>query len=257
MQQNLDFALSLADMADRIALSRFSNKNFTTRTKADGSPVSEVDVQVEARIRQQLSWHRLDDSVLGEEFGETNGTSGRRWIIDPIDGTANFVSDDPNWAFQIGLEIDGDVVLGIVSAPALQTRWWAAQGLGAYKNHVAIRASIQVSLSHATHSQRSSGNAARSGVALSARVAVARGASGPDLYWSELLVASGDVDFDVGGGGHAWDLVPRKAIIVEAGALFTSVQGDAISHGQAVAANPHIHAQIIRSEISEPEATVA
>ena len=128
---DLRLAHILADSVDRLTLSRFQNHDFIVETKPDLTPVTDADKEAEQLIRSQLSRVRTRDSVLGEEFGETR-SSPRQWVIDPIDGTKNFVRGVPVWATLISLMDHGKPVLGVVSAPALQRRWWAAQGTGAY-----------------------------------------------------------------------------------------------------------------------------
>ena len=118
---DLRLAHILADSVDRLTLSRFQNQDFTVETKPDLTPVTDADKEAEQLIRSQLSRVRTRDSVLGEEFGET-GSSPRQWVIDPIDGTKNFVRGVPVWATLISLMDHGQPVLGVVSAPALQRR---------------------------------------------------------------------------------------------------------------------------------------
>ena len=128
---DLQLALRAADVADRITLSAFRRPSLQVEAKADQTPVSEADRGAEAAIRELLARERPADSVLGEETGST-GSGSRRWVIDPIDGTANFVRAIPVWATLIGLEVDGAVEVGVVSAPALGRRWWAERGEGAF-----------------------------------------------------------------------------------------------------------------------------
>ena len=128
---DLDLAIELADLADAISHPHFRAQDFAVETKPDLTPVTECDRAVEKAIMTRLTEARPEDSVLGEEFG-AHGDSSRRWIIDPIDGTKNFVRGVPVWATLISL-YDGDQpLLGVVSAPALGRRWWAETGQGAY-----------------------------------------------------------------------------------------------------------------------------
>src|SRR5688572_30294832 len=123
MNADLQLALELADAADAITLKHFQSTTLAVRTKIDMSPVSEADEAVERMIRERLASDRPDDSIVGEEFG-TTGSGSRRWIIDPIDGTKNYVRGIPVYATLIGVEADGRLVAGVVSAPALGRRWW-------------------------------------------------------------------------------------------------------------------------------------
>ena len=125
-------ALRLADKADALTLERFGALDLRVDTKPDLTPVTDADRSVENALRDVLSQQRPDDPVLGEEFGGTPTFAGRQWVIDPIDGTKNFVRGVPVWATLIALLQDGVPVVGVVSAPALQRRWWAGAGEGAF-----------------------------------------------------------------------------------------------------------------------------
>ena len=132
MSDDLAVALALADQADGITLARFGAVDLQVDTKPDLTPVSDADHTVETGLRESLAGTRPDDSVLGEEFGGSTTLTGRQWIIDPIDGTKNFVRGVPVWASLIALLIDGVPQVGVISAPALHRRWWAATGEGAF-----------------------------------------------------------------------------------------------------------------------------
>ena len=133
MSPDLELALALADAADAISLASFRTR-LRIETKPDLTPVTEADRAVEDELRRRLAESRPEDAVLGEERG-TTGDSSRRWILDPIDGTKNYSRGIPVWATLIGLEDDGEVRVGVVSAPALGLRWWAARGAGAFAGH--------------------------------------------------------------------------------------------------------------------------
>ena len=129
---DLALALHLADIADAISLPRFGAVDLQVRAKPDLTPVSDADTAVEQALRAVLAAQRPRDAVLGEEYGDSGAGTGRRWVIDPIDGTKNFVRGVPVWATLIAL-LDGEsFTVGVVSAPALSRRWWAAHGRGAF-----------------------------------------------------------------------------------------------------------------------------
>ena len=128
---DLDLALRLADTADRISLGRFRDRELHVETKPDRSPVTEADLAVERALRETLAVERPQDGILGEEYG-TEGDAARQWIIDPIDGTANYLRGVPVWGTLIALAVDGVPSVGVVSSPALGRRWWAATGGGAW-----------------------------------------------------------------------------------------------------------------------------
>jgi histidinol-phosphatase len=132
---DLEFALLLADAADRISLDRFRALDLRVETKPDRTPVTDADRAVEFELRNLIAMHRPQDAVIGEEF-ENTASAERNWIIDPIDGTANYLRGVPVWASLIALRIDGVIVLSVVSAPALGRRWWAERGNGAFTKDI-------------------------------------------------------------------------------------------------------------------------
>ena len=134
-EADLQLALRLADAADQVSLQRFRALDLKVETKPDRSPVTDADKSTEQAIKAILAGERPNDGIIGEEFG-TSGSVTRKWIIDPIDGTANYLRGVPVWATLIALSIDGKAVLSVVSAPALGRRWWAAPGLGAWTSDV-------------------------------------------------------------------------------------------------------------------------
>jgi histidinol-phosphatase len=133
--KDLDLAMALADAADEISLARFRALDLNIETKPDRTPVTDADRAVEAKLRELISLYRPDDAVIGEEYANTE-TSNRVWIIDPIDGTANYLRGVPVWASLIALRVDGVILLSVVSAPALGRRWWAERGVGAFTKDV-------------------------------------------------------------------------------------------------------------------------
>ena len=129
---DMSLALELADAADAVTLDRFGALDLRVDTKPDLTPVTDADRSVEQQLRSSLSTHRPDDSIFGEEFGGTPSFAGRQWVLDPIDGTKNFVRGVPVWCTLIALLVDGSPVVGVISAPALGRRWWAGSGEGAF-----------------------------------------------------------------------------------------------------------------------------
>ena len=132
---DLALAQRLADQADKISLARFRALDLTVETKPDRSPVTDADRAVEEALKAILTAERPADGIIGEEFGNS-GSEARKWIIDPIDGTANYLRGVPVWASLIALSIDQKPVLSVVSAPALGRRWWAAPGVGAFTRDI-------------------------------------------------------------------------------------------------------------------------
>ena len=142
LQRELGLALDLADAADAVTVPRFRAADLKVETKPDTTPVTEADRAAEEIIRSRLTAARPDHGIVGEEYGD-DGRSGPRWIIDPIDATMNYVRGIPIWATLLALEVDGEMAVGVVSAPPIGHRWWAARGLGAFRNGEPIEVSIR------------------------------------------------------------------------------------------------------------------
>ncbi len=241
-RRELRAALEAADAADHVALRRFGAADLSVETKDDESPVTEADRGSEQAIRAVLAAAFPGDAVLGEEYGET-GAAGRRWIIDPIDATINYVRGVPVWASLIALEDAEGVAVGVVSAPALGTRWWAARGGGAWHDGRRIEVSAVDALGDAHLSFNSVAAAEQAGIpraaALSAACARTRGFGD---FWSFMLLAEGAVDVVLEPVAKVWDLAPLIVIVEEAGGRFTDLNGArTIAGGNALATNGRLH----------------
>jgi len=252
LADDLSLALALAGDADLVSFDRFSALDLVIETKPDRTPVTDADQAVERGIRSGIEKARPGDSILGEEFG-TEGDSRRQWIIDPIDGTANFLRGLPIWGTLIALAIDGVPVVGVVSSPGLGKRWWAAKGHGAWSSDrggdpVRLAVSGVRNVEDSMLSYNNIQGWDQEGyldelVGLTRDVWRARAIG--DM-WSYMLLAEGSVDI-VG----EWDLKPYDMaalipIIEEAGGTFTSVTGEAGPwHGSALATNGHLHASTL------------
>jgi len=245
---DLRLAHVLADDADSITTDRFKAMDLHVMSKPDLSPVTDADRAVEASIRRTLSTTRSRDAITGEEQG-TSGNSQRRWIIDPIDGTKNFVRGVPVWATLISLAVDDEVVLGVVSAPMLQRRWWASLGNGAWTGRSLLKASrCQVSdvrrLEDASMSYASLHGWEERGQ-LNDMVALTRRCWRTRAYgdfWSYMLVAEGAVDIAAEPDLEVYDMAALDIIVREAGGTFTSLDGtDGPWGGNALATNGHLH----------------
>jgi histidinol-phosphatase len=253
-----DLALAhvLADTADSISLSRFRALDLKVESKPDLTPVSDADTSVEQALRATLSRARPRDAVLGEEFGLTTAAAGpgnRRWVIDPIDGTKNYVRGVPVWATLIAL-LEGDQpVAGLVSAPALGRRWWGALGSGAFTGKQRSAATqIQVSgvgkLSDASFSYSDISGWEERGLLggfLDLTRVVWRTRGYGDFY-SYMLLAEGAVDIAAEPEVSLWDLAALVPIITEAGGRFTDLGGVAgPGGGSAVASNGILHEAVL------------
>jgi histidinol-phosphatase len=246
MHADLVLALALADEADALSLPRFRDETLTVETKPDLTPVTEADRAVEARLRELLARERPADGVLGEEGGET-GSARRRWIVDPIDGTRNFSRGLPVWATLIALEADGVVEAGVVSAPALGRRWWAARGEGAFADGEPLSVSRIARVEDAVVSF--SPTALRPG--REPVLELARRAWHPQPFsdfWMHVLVAEGAADVAIDPVVEAWDVAAVKVVVEEAGGRVTDLAGrDGVAGGSAVSTNGLLHDEVLRA----------
>ncbi|MBV8346495.1 MAG: histidinol-phosphatase [Mycolicibacterium sp.] len=244
-RDDLALALELADDADSLTMLRYGAQDLRVHTKPDMTPVTDADNDVEATLRSKLGLRRPGDSVCGEEFGGTRAFTGRQWVIDPIDGTKNFVRGVPIWATLIALLSDDVPVVGVVSAPAMQRRWWAAAGQGSFAKVAQgqprrLRVSSVADLAAASLSfSNLSGWAARGMrerlIVLTDQVWRARAYG--DFY-SYCLLAEGAVDIALEPEVNVWDLAAVDILVREAGGAFTNLEGRPGPHGgSAVATN--------------------
>lgn len=250
---DLQFALALADRADEVTRARFGALDLRVDTKPDLTPVTDADRAVETELREAIADQRPSDSILGEEFGGTTSFSGRQWIIDPIDGTKNFVRGVPVWASLIALLDDGVPIVGVVSAPALQRRWWAARGYGAFASVDGasarpISVSAVAELDSASLSFSSLTGWAQLGLReqfIDLTDAVWRVRAYGD-FLSYCLLAEGAVDIAAEPEVSVWDLAALDVLVHEAGGRFTSLDGTAGPHGgSAVATNGLLHGEVL------------
>jgi histidinol-phosphatase len=252
-QSDLDIALALADAADTITVDRFGAVDLRVDAKPDLTPVSDADLAVETLLREHLAQARPDDAVLGEEFGGRAQISGRQWVIDPIDGTKNFVRGVPVWATLIALLVDGVPQVGVISAPALRRRWWASSGRGAHAQGPdgSVR-SITVSkvsdldaasLAFSSLSGWRDRGIRDEFIALTDAVWRVRGYG--DFY-NYCLVAEGAVDVAAEPEVSLWDLAPLDILVREAGGVFTALDGTpGPQGGSAVATNGTLHPTVL------------
>ena len=255
---DLILAHQLADAADIITFDRYQATDLVIETKPDATPVTDADKATEAKIRELISANRPDDLVIGEEFGAPESTDGKYyWVIDPIDGTKNFMRGIPVWATLIALvSPDHKVVVGVVSAPALSRRWFAAEDNGAFMAANLPQASglgakqIYVSkVSKLEDAQFSYsdligwGDRKESALKLQDRVWRTRGLGD---FWSHMLVAEGAVDIAIEPSLALWDMAALDIIVREAGGSFTSIEGTHGPRGRsAVSSNGILHSEVI------------
>jgi histidinol-phosphatase len=253
---DLRLAHVLADAADAATMARFKAMDLKVETKPDMTPVSEADKGAEELIRTSLQRTRPRDAIHGEEFGVA-GTGPRRWVIDPIDGTKNYVRGVPVWATLIALMEAGEggyqPVVGVVSAPALGRRWWAAKGLGAYSGR-SLSAATRLHVSKVARL----GDASFAYSSLSGWEDQGRLDGFLDLtracwrtraygdFWPYMMVAEGSVDICAEPELSLWDMAANAIIVTEAGGRFTSLDGVAgVDGGNAAASNGLLHGELL------------
>jgi histidinol-phosphatase len=265
---DLALAHALADLADAITLDRYQSQDLVITTKPDNTPVTDADRAVETAIREALGTHRSGDGLVGEEFGSDKGGSGRYWVIDPIDGTKNFMRGVPTWATLIALvQVDAsgneEVVVGIASAPALARRWAAAKGHGATvrfsagtddlseeSNGASLDKKISVSkVSALSDASISYSDFVGWGDRLEPFQKMLAGAwrtRGIGDFWSHMLVAEGAVDVAVEPSLAVWDMAALDIIVREAGGTFTNTAGqNGPFGGSGVSTNGLLHNAVI------------
>ena len=249
-REDLDFALRLAQMADGLALGKFRSTDLQVSTKPDLTPVTEADKAVEELLRRELSAHRPEDQIIGEEFGG-DASHGRRWIIDPIDGTKNYVRGVPVWATLIALAEDDEILVGVVSAPAMGRRWWAAVGEGAHTRDVdgttrSIHVSAVKRIEDASFSYSDAVGWERHGQqgieGLNTLLNSSWRTRAYGDFWSHMLVAEGAVDIAAEPELAPWDVAALVAVVKEAGGEMTGYDGRSCLVSRAgLSTNGHLH----------------
>jgi len=252
---DLTLALELADLADAVTMRRFLDVDLVVETKPDLSPVSDADREVERVLRDAVAAARPGDAVLGEEYGTTGG-GARRWIIDPIDGTKNYVRGVPVWATLIALQEDGVTTVGVASAPALGRRWWASRGEGAYADgrRLAVSQVGDVADAHFAYSSLAGWEKQRRLTGFLDLTRKCWRTRGFGDFWSHVMVAEGSVDVAAEPEVSLWDLAAIQVIVEEAGGRFTDLSGVATAEGgSAVSSNARLHDVVL--ELLAPDAT--
>ena len=248
LQADLALALRLADAADAASMARFDAADLDVQLKADATHVTEADLATERAIRAILETERPADGVFGEEFG-VSGDTERQWIIDPIDGTANYLKGIPMWTTLIALSIDGVPRVGVASQPALGRRWWAATGHGAWTNApdgtpARLAVSSVDAIAEASASFQSIRQWDEVGQ-LDALIRLSRAVWRDRGYgdtWPYMLLAEGRLEFVAEFGVKEYDIAALVPIITEAGGRFTSFAGnDSLAERSSLATNGVLH----------------
>ncbi|WP_329379444.1 histidinol-phosphatase [Streptomyces sp. NBC_01351] len=254
---DLRLALELADAADATTMERFRALDLVVETKPDMTPVSEADKAAEEVVRAGIEAARPKDAILGEEYG-LKGSGPRRWVVDPIDGTKNYVRGVPVWATLISLMEEGAdgvfrPVVGVVSAPALGRRWWASKGGGAYAGGAlgetaAIGVSKVAGLADASFAYSSLSGWEEQG-RLAGFLDLTRACwrtRGYGDFWPYMMVAEGSLDLCAEPELNLWDMAAIAVVVEEAGGRFTSLDGvDGVHGGNAAASNGLLHEEML------------
>ncbi|HIV59170.1 MAG TPA: histidinol-phosphatase [Candidatus Stackebrandtia faecavium] len=250
---DLGLAHLLADSADTISMQRFRSSDLKIETKPDYTQLTDADTTIEQTIRSTLARARPRDGIHGEEFGDEPGKDARRWVVDPIDGTSNFVRGVPIWATLIALFDGTEPVVGVVSAPVLGRRWWAVKGAGAFAGRhrnrpqrigvSGVRRVANASLSFSSFDSWADCDRAQEMFDLVSDCWRSRGYG--DFY-SYVLLAEGAVDIAAEPQVALWDLAPLALIVEEAGGKFTDLHGrPGPDGGSAVATNGLLHDDVL------------
>jgi histidinol-phosphatase len=252
----VQFLQQLADLADGIAMPRFEAQDFVIETKPDHTEVTLADRNTEEALTAAILAAYPDHHVLGEEFGAKGNSDSRwRWIIDPIDGTSNFTRGVPIWATLIAAEHDGVLQAAMVSCPALNRRWWAVRGSGAFLNGKQIRVSKVSALSNAFISY-SFGHWTDETQLANLRDLLSQCTRERCFgdFWQHMMVAEGSIDLAVEPIVSHWDLAAIQLIVEEAGGRFTNIAGEARADGgSAVSTNGLLHEQVVATLNHAPQ----
>ncbi|HWE90572.1 MAG TPA: histidinol-phosphatase [Pseudonocardiaceae bacterium] len=228
---DLELALALADAADAITATRFRALDLKVQRKPDRTPVTDADLAVEDRIRELIAAAHPDDPVVGEERGGEIG-AGRCWMVDPIDGTKNFLRGGPAWGSLIALLVAGRPVLGVASAPALGRRWWAQAGQGSWTSEagrptrrIAVSGVTDLADAYLSTTHLGSWVTYHSRAAYLALADACWETRAFGDFWQHCLVAEGAVDLAAEAVVNPWDLAALQVIVEEAGGRFTDLTG--------------------------------
>lgn len=237
MNPDLELAMELADAADVITMRHFLARDLVVESKPDMTPVTEADRAVETVVAERLAFARPEHALIGEEFGARGSAAAhKRWIVDPIDGTKNYIRGIPVFATLLAVEADGDIAVGVASAPALGRRWYAARGEGAFADGERIAVSKIADLAEAklSHSGLEGWETAGRMAQFLNLVGAVGHSRGFGDFWHHMLVAQGSLELAVEPEVSLWDLAALKVIVEEAGGRFTDLKGVSTAAGGTV-----------------------
>lgn len=247
LSDDLALAVDMADAADAITTARFTAADLTVQSKPDRTPVTDADLAVENAIRSVLAAKRPDDAILGEEGGGSVG-AGRTWVLDPIDGTKNFLRGVPAWATLIALVVDGSPVVGCISAPSLGRRWYASAGAGSFvqvngtERRLSVSGVAALEDAYLSTTNLSTWSEYHSKNAYLALVDACWENRAFGDFWSHCLVAEGAIDVAAEPIVHPWDVAAAQIIVTEAGGRFSDLTGaERFDGGNALSTNGVLH----------------
>jgi histidinol-phosphatase len=238
---DLEFAHRLANAADEITVDRFRSLDLHVETKPDLTPVSDADRAAEEAVRALVAASGRGEGVLGEEQGDDGGEA--KWIVDPIDGTKNYVRGVPIWATLLALQREDEVLLGLVSAPVLGRRWWAMRGEGAFANGERCRVSAVARLEDSSVSTTSARSMPGGWGTVVQRAWSNRGLGD---FWQHCLVAEGALDVACDSSLQLWDFAAVRLLVEEAGGRCTTYEGGAPAIGASfISTNARVHDEVV------------
>jgi len=243
------FLQKIIEQSDVIALQYFKSAKLGVKIKGDKTPVSDADLAIENCIRELVKTQQPELSILGEEYGETITNSGVKLIIDPIDGTKNFIAGLPHFATLLAIEDQGEVIAGLVSSPAIRDVWWAQKGKGSYHTGRAIHVSDirDIHQALAFHGSLFGSEASDNPDTVMQLLKKSYRQRGFGDYYQHMLVAMGCGEFAFDFKLKPWDIASLKIIVEEAGGQFSDTSGnDSIYSGTVITSNGYLHAQVQR-----------
>ena len=254
----LAFALTCADAADTLALEHF-RRDLVIETKPDRTFVTQADTAIERLIRGRIGAAYPDHGLVGEEYGTEDGSGTVRWYIDPIDGTHNFMRGVPLFGTLLAVEADGDVVVGVMSAPALGERWYATRGGGSWAvgalgpaagtpRRIGVSKVRAIADSQVLYASPLDIEASGEAPGFDALIRSAWRDRGFGDFWGYALVAEGAAEAMIEVGPNSWDLAAPSIVVEEAGGRMTDIHGvRSIHNGSALATNGLLHDRVIRA----------
>ncbi|RAP34253.1 histidinol-phosphatase [Candidatus Marinamargulisbacteria bacterium SCGC AG-439-L15] len=244
MTEWVHFLQKITEETDKIAMRLFKAHDLGITIKDNMTPVSQGDLEIEDHIRHLVKQSQLEISIIGEEYGETRSNSNLKLIIDPIDGTKNFIRGLPFFATLLAIEEDGEIIAGLVSAPATGDKWWAEKGKGSFHNGKKIHVSEITSLdkSLALHGSLFGSEASNTPEPVISLLQDSYRQRGFGDYYPHMLVAMGCAEFAFDFKLQIWDIAPLKIIVEEAGGRFSDTDGVTTIHsGNLITSNGHLH----------------